>query len=40
LLDPTGLPVAGAQTARKVMDKTQPSNELMARWVESEGKPL
>jgi len=40
LLDPTGLPVAGVQTARKVMDKSQPSNELMARWAESEGKPL
>jgi carboxymethylenebutenolidase len=34
------LPVAGAKTARKVIDKSQPSNELMARWAESEGKPL
>jgi hypothetical protein len=40
LLDPAGLPVAGAQTARKVMDKSQPSNELMARWATSEGKPI
>jgi carboxymethylenebutenolidase len=40
LLDPTSLPVAGVQTARKVMDKSQPSNELMARWAESEGKKL
>jgi len=40
LLDPAGLPVAGAKTARKVLDKSQPSNELMARWAESEGKPL
>jgi carboxymethylenebutenolidase len=29
LLDPTGLPVAGAATARKVLDKTAPSNALM-----------
>ncbi len=28
-LDPAGLPVAGAETARKVMDKTLPSNTLM-----------
>jgi len=40
LLDPTGLPVAGAETARKVIDKSQPSNELMVRWAESEGKAL
>lgn len=33
LLDPTGLPVAGVQTARKLLDETQPSNELMgASW--------
>ena len=29
LLDPKGLPVAGAEQARKVIDKTLPSNELM-----------
>ena len=31
LLDPSGLPVAGVQTARKVMDPSQPSNELIRR---------
>jgi carboxymethylenebutenolidase len=40
LPDPTGLAVAGAETAHKVTDKSLPSNELMARWAESEGKPL
>ena len=40
LLDPRGLPVAGVETARKVEDKTLPSNELMRRWSESEGRPL
>ena len=40
LLDPTGLPVAGIETARKVVDKTQPSNALMARWASSEGRPI
>lgn len=40
LLDPTGLPVAGIETTRKVVDKTQPSNALMARWATSEGKPI
>ena len=40
LLDPAGLPVAGVETARKVVDKTRPSNELMTRWAESKGKPL
>jgi carboxymethylenebutenolidase len=29
LLDPTGLPVAGVETARKVLDPHLPSNELM-----------
>lgn len=40
LLDPRGLPVAGVETARKVEDKSLPSNELMKRWSESEGMPL
>jgi len=40
LLDPRGLPVAGADTARKVADKTRPSNAVMTRWAESEGKPI
>jgi carboxymethylenebutenolidase len=39
-LDPAGLPVAGAETARKVMDKERPSNTLMRSWAVSEGKPL
>lgn len=38
VLDPTGLPVAGIATAKKLVDETLPSNELMARWAESEGK--
>jgi carboxymethylenebutenolidase len=40
LLDPRGLPVAGAETAHKVVDKSLPSNQLMERWRESEGKPV
>ena len=39
-LDPKGLPVAGAETAHKVMDKTKPSNVLMTRWANSESKPI
>ena len=39
-LDPTGLPVAGVETARKLLDETRPSNTLMARWDESESQPL
>jgi carboxymethylenebutenolidase len=39
LMDPRGLPIAGAETARKVLDKSQPSNHLMERWQESELKP-
>ena len=39
-LDPTGLPVAGVGTARKVLDRGLPSNELMRNWASSEGKPL
>ena len=31
LLDPATLPVAGVETARKVMDPTLPSNQLMER---------
>ena len=38
LLDPKGLPVAGIETARKLVDETLPSNTLMERWKESEGK--
>jgi carboxymethylenebutenolidase len=40
LLDPAGLPVAGIETARKVLDNDVPSNELMTRWTQSEGKPV
>jgi carboxymethylenebutenolidase len=40
-LDPTGLPIAGVEVARKVLDRTLPSNRLMAReWQGSEGKPI
>jgi carboxymethylenebutenolidase len=38
LLDAGRLPVAGVDTARKLLDETLPSNTLMKRWVESEGK--
>ena len=37
-LDPRGLPVAGAETARKVLNASLPSNRLMERWRESAGK--
>jgi len=36
LLDPEGLPVAGVDAARKLLDKSLPSNRLMERWSESE----
>ena len=35
LLDPKGLPVAGVETARKLVDERRPANTLMARWAES-----
>ncbi len=35
VLDPKGLPVAGVETARKLLDETQPSNTLMASWSKS-----
>ncbi|MCE4546169.1 MULTISPECIES: alpha/beta fold hydrolase [unclassified Caballeronia] len=40
VLNPEGLPVAGRQTARKLIDETLPSNELMPNWASSEGKPI
>jgi carboxymethylenebutenolidase len=40
LLDPEGLPVAGVETARKVVDEKRPSNDLMTRWRSSAGQPL
>ena len=39
LLDPAGLPVAGIETARKVLDKTLPSNALMREEVRGEPQP-
>lgn len=35
LLEAGSLPVAGVETARKVVDPTLPSNELMSRWATS-----
>ena len=35
LIDPTGLPVAGIETAKKLVDETLPSNTLMKRWAQS-----
>ncbi len=35
LLDPRGLPVAGVDSAKKLLDETRPSNTLMERWAES-----
>ena len=40
LIDPTGLPVAGAITAHKLLDESIPSNQLMPTWPSSEGKPI
>ena len=39
LLDPRLVPTAGIETARKLLDPSLPSNALMRRWSESEGKP-
>ena len=36
-LDPRGLPIAGAETARKLLNKSLPSNGLMERWQQSKG---
>lgn len=38
LLDPKKFPVAGAETAKKLVDESLPSNELMTRWAESAPK--
>jgi carboxymethylenebutenolidase len=35
LLDTENLPIAGVETAQKVIDETLPSNSLMERWSES-----
>lgn len=40
LLDPAGLPVAGMATARKVMDNSLASNQLMRRWNDSANRPI
>jgi carboxymethylenebutenolidase len=40
LLNPEGLPVAGADTARKVENESLPSNRLMERWRERNDKPV
>lgn len=40
LLDPNGLPVAGAETAHKVLDRSLPSNRLMERWQTSAAQPV
>ncbi|WP_407303817.1 dienelactone hydrolase family protein [Acinetobacter sp.] len=40
LIDPAGLPVAGAITAHKLLDESIPSNTLMPTWASSEGKPI
>lgn len=37
LLEPKGLPVAGRETAAKLLDEGLPSNRLMASWSRSEG---
>lgn len=37
-LNPAGLPVAGIETARKVLGEDIPSNQLMSTWKNSEGK--
>lgn len=37
-LKPDGLPVAGVETARKLLDESLPSNGLMKRWAESASK--
>jgi carboxymethylenebutenolidase len=40
LLKPDGLPVAGVETARKLVDEKLASNTLMKSWAQSAGKPL
>ncbi|MBN3855720.1 dienelactone hydrolase family protein [Paraburkholderia sp. Ac-20340] len=39
-IDPTGLPIAGIESAKKLLDETLPSNTLMPAWKSSEGKPF
>jgi carboxymethylenebutenolidase len=40
LIDPKGLPVAGVEEAQKMLDQSRPANDLMARWRESQDKPI
>jgi carboxymethylenebutenolidase len=40
LIDPKGLPIAGVEEARKMLDQSLPANELMKSWSTSEDKPL
>jgi carboxymethylenebutenolidase len=40
LLDPTLYPVAGVETADKLIDESLPSNRMMKRWSESAGAPV
>ncbi len=40
LLDPTGLPVAGRETAQKLLDESLPSNTLMPSWASSADKSI
>ena len=40
VLDPKGLPIAGIETAKKMVDESLPSNTLMRNWALSEGKPV
>jgi carboxymethylenebutenolidase len=40
LLDPKLYPVAGVETANKLVDESLPSNTMMKRWAESEGRPI
>ncbi len=39
LLDPKGLPVAGVESAKKVLDPSREANALMPNWADSEDKP-
>lgn len=38
LLDPTGLPVIGIESAKKLLDEQLPSNTLMDKWESSKGR--
>lgn len=38
LLDPALLPVAGSEQARRLLDPTEPANEMIARWEHAGGR--